>query len=248
MRVGGLCFQLVGSDSGVLPARIALPASKQRPPTIFLRMFLCEKSFRSDCGRIFFRCNATLRFRFGFSLLKTIFTTHPSNHTLMRKVFLSLFALALLSSGCASIVSKSRYPVRITSVPDKTSFTITNRDGLEVASGVAPNTVVLKSGNGFFKRAIYTIKFKKEGYEDKMVTLESDINGWYFGNIVFGGFIGLLIVDPATGAMYRISEKEVQGFLNQVTGSIGKESSPALNIMSIDEIPADMRDALIKIN
>ena len=166
----------------------------------------------------------------------------------MRKVFLSLFALALLSSGCASIVSKSRYPVRITSVPDKTSFTITNRDGLEVASGVAPNTVVLKSGNGFFKRAIYTIKFKKEGYEDKMVTLESDINGWYFGNIVFGGFIGLLIVDPATGAMYRISEKEVQGFLNQVTGSIGKESSPALNIMSIDEIPADMRDALIKIN
>lgn len=179
---------------------------------------------------------------------QAIFVTHLSNHTLMRKVFLSLFALALLSSGCASIVSKSRYPVRITSVPDKTSFTITNRDGVEVASGVTPNTVVLKSGSGFFKKAIYAIKFKKEGYEDKMITLESDINGWYFGNIVFGGFIGLLIVDPATGAMYKIGEKEVQGFLNQVTGSLGKESSPALNIMSIDEIPADMRDSLIKIN
>lgn len=30
------------------------------------------------------------------------------------------------------------------------------------------------------------------------------MDGWYFGNILFGGLIGFLIVDPATGAMYTL--------------------------------------------
>jgi len=33
---------------------------------------------------------------------------------------------------------------------------------------------------------------------------------WYLaGNIVFGGIAGWLIVDPLTGAMWRLSPKEV---------------------------------------
>ncbi|WP_174263189.1 CsgG/HfaB family protein [Citrifermentans bemidjiense] len=32
------------------------------------------------------------------------------------------------------------------------------------------------------------------------------MNGWYWGNIVFGGVIGLLIVDPATGAMWKMDD------------------------------------------
>lgn len=40
---------------------------------------------------------------------------------------------------------------------------------------------------------------------DRAVTLTTGPSGWYVGNVVFGGLIGLLIVDPATGAMWGIS-------------------------------------------
>jgi hypothetical protein len=30
------------------------------------------------------------------------------------------------------------------------------------------------------------------------------MDGWYLGNIVFGGLVGLLVVDPLTGAMWKL--------------------------------------------
>jgi hypothetical protein len=118
------------------------------------------------------------------------------------KAFVILFCAALTS--CASIVSHTHYPVRIDSAPDEASFSVVNRKGKEVATGVTPQIVTLKAGNGYFKKGIYTIHFNKPGYKESFHILEAHVNGWYFGNFGFGGVIGFLIVDPATGAMYRL--------------------------------------------
>ena len=67
---------------------------------------------------------------------------------------LSLAATLALGS-CASIVSKSRYPVAISSVPVGANITITDKHGKEVFSGVAPTAVTLKSGAGYFSKASY---------------------------------------------------------------------------------------------
>lgn len=32
------------------------------------------------------------------------------------------------------------------------------------------------------------------------------MDGWYVGNIIFGGLIGLLLVDPITGAMWKLPD------------------------------------------
>ena len=48
--------------------------------------------------------------------------------------------------------------------------------------------------------------------------IDGAINGWYFGNIIFGGLIGMLAVDPATGAMYTLSPKEVLATLHVAQG------------------------------
>ncbi len=37
--------------------------------------------------------------------------------------------------------------------------------------------------------------------------LEATLDGWYIGNIIFGGLIGFLIVDPLTGAMWKLPEQ-----------------------------------------
>ena len=47
---------------------------------------------------------------------------------------------------------------------------------------------------------------KKIGFEDKVISIESSMDGWYIANILFGGLIGMLAVDPATGAMWKLPE------------------------------------------
>ena len=76
-------------------------------------------------------------------------------------------------------------------------------------SGNTPLTVTLKKGRGYFKAERYTVHIAKDGYHARDITVEGEVNGWYFGNIIFGGLIGLLAVDPATGAMYTLKPKEV---------------------------------------
>lgn len=155
----------------------------------------------------------------------------------------------MLLASCASIVSKSRYPVAISSVPTGADVVITDRDGKEVFKGVAPTSVVLKSGAGYFRRATYKLNFSKPGFDSKTLTLESDVNGWYFGNLLFGGLIGMLIVDPATGAMYRIAEKDMQASLATTTaqGFYVPSDAKSLQIVSLDDVPTSLRDKMVPV-
>jgi hypothetical protein len=123
---------------------------------------------------------------------------------LLKICLLSIAALA--ATGCASIVSESRYPVSVTSAPSGAAYEISNEAGAVVSSGVTPNQVTLKAGAGYFDGEKYTVNYRKDGYLSKTEVLDTNMNGWYWGNIVFGGLIGMLIVDPLTGAMYRLPE------------------------------------------
>lgn len=126
----------------------------------------------------------------------------------MKKTGLLLAAVAAVSlSGCASIVSKSQYNVAVSSLPEGAAFVIKDKSGVKVHRGVTPQTVTLSSGAGYFQGATYTVDFTKEGHQPAVETLDSSLNGWYWGNIVFGGLIGLLAVDPATGAMWKLDER-----------------------------------------
>lgn len=117
----------------------------------------------------------------------------------------ALAVLAALFSGCASIVSKSQYPVAIKTSPSGANFTIRNKSGVIVHRGKTPQTVTLDAGDGYFSGATYTVDFKKANYESTSTIIDSSVDGWYsVGNILFGGIIGWLIVDPATGAMWEL--------------------------------------------
>lgn len=109
-------------------------------------------------------------------------------------------------SGCASIVSDSKPAVGVYSTPAAARYEIVNSRGIVVAQGVTPGRVLLESGRGYFKGENYKVTFRKDGYEETTVPLKTTVNGWYWGNILFGGLIGLLIVDPLTGAMYTLPD------------------------------------------
>ena len=156
-----------------------------------------------------------------------------------------LAASFIILSGCASIVSKTKYPVSIHSTPTGAKVTVTDKKGKEVFIGNTPAICTLKAGAGFFTKASYMVKFEIEGYNTKSATIDFNLDGWYFGNIIFGGLIGLLIIDPATGAMWKLSSE----FVNEtLTKSSITQEEPVLKFYSIHEIPESWKDNLIRIN
>ena len=123
----------------------------------------------------------------------------------MIKKFTLLFSILMLSA-CASIFSKAEYDVSINSSPSDANFKIINKSGDEIYSGRTPASVTLSPGDGYFSKAQYSFKFEKNGYEATSYEINPTINGWYFANIPFLNIPGLLIVDPVTGAMYKIED------------------------------------------
>ena len=77
-------------------------------------------------------------------------------------------------------------------------------------TGSTPASVSLKRGDGYFRPASYAVDFKKPGYKTKRLDIVPGFNGWYIGNLIFGGAIlGMLIVDPITGAMYTLNPNSI---------------------------------------
>ncbi len=154
------------------------------------------------------------------------------------KSFLYLFLLLFifsLSIGCASIVSKSAYPVSINSSPSEAEVSITNRKGVEIEKAITPITLSLKANEGFFKSESYSFRFTKEGYSPSFESMQASIDGWYWGNLLFGGLIGFLIVDPATGSMWKLDDN-IQADLQKdeassIAGRLSGESTKSISIM-----------------
>jgi hypothetical protein len=119
---------------------------------------------------------------------------------------LGLLASSVVLTGCASIVSKSNWPVTFKSNPPGAEITISDEYGNEIHHGTTPATITLPSDSGYFSKAKYYIDVKQAGYQENKGVLVAKINGWYFGNILFGfgSLIGFGIIDPLTGAMWKL--------------------------------------------
>ena len=159
---------------------------------------------------------------------------------------LSLILCATAITSCASIVSKSKYDVRISSTPDEATVQVLDRKGMEIFKGTTPAHVVLKCSSGYFQGAYYTIRYTKPGYLPKEIAIGSTVNGWYFGNLLFGGLIGFLIVDPLTGAMFRLERTDLNEILT-AENRTGKNQKRTLEIVDIKNIPDALRQHLVLI-
>ncbi len=110
----------------------------------------------------------------------------------------------LALTGCASIVSKSNWPVNFKSNPPGAEVVIKDNMGNEIDRGTTPTTFTLKSSDSFFSGATYYADFNLDGYQDCKKGIHADLNGWFWGNFAFGGIFGMLI-DGGTGTMYKLA-------------------------------------------
>lgn len=160
------------------------------------------------------------------------------------KSFAIIAIIGLLMPSCASIVSKTAYPVSINSNPQGATLVIKDRKGKDVYKGATPATVKLDASSSYMRGEKYEINIKAPGYAEQIVYIGAKLDGWYFGNILFGGLIGMLIVDPLTGAMYKLDDTPINITLPRESS----EANATLNIIDINSIPDDMKKNLVKIN
>jgi hypothetical protein len=152
---------------------------------------------------------------------------------------LTTLSAALLLAGCASIFNGQTQAISFQSEPTGASITVTNKAGESVHSGTTPATVTLKRGAGYFKSETYTVQYAKQGFKPKEVVVTSTMSGWYIGNILFGGLIGMLAVDPVTGGMYV--------FPDTVSAPLEAASSPSagrsieLKVVSFESLTPEVR-------
>ncbi len=164
-------------------------------------------------------------------------------------VFLGLsFILVVMFQSCASIFSASKYPVQLQSTPDRADVVITDRNGVSVFNGQTPAVVTLKAKSGFMKKAIYNIKFSKKGYSSKTYSISASLDGWYWANLLLGGVVGMLIVDPASGAMFQIDKNFIDATLSKESLSLKEKKSNELRVYDISEIPEEWKKHLVEIN
>jgi hypothetical protein len=150
-------------------------------------------------------------------------------------------SITLLLAGCASIVHGSRQDVRIQSSPGGAQVAIhdVNRERKVVFNGTTPCTASLNRGAGFFHGATYHVVVSKPGYEQFQTTINSRVSGWYAGNIGFGGLLGFLIVDPASGGMYSLEPRELSADLQGKHASFFPKEGE-LRVVLRSEVPKDL--------
>jgi hypothetical protein len=121
----------------------------------------------------------------------------------------AMLAVITFGAGCASMVDGGPAVVHINSKPTGAKVSVFDWENKPVATQTTPATLSLQRSRGYFAGERYKVVFEAPGYYPATKYIDSRINGWYFGNIFFGGVIGMFAVDPLTGAMFTLSPKDI---------------------------------------
>jgi hypothetical protein len=111
--------------------------------------------------------------------------------------------LAFILVGCATIINGTTQDVGISSMPTGAAVTVDNKP-----YGITPVIASLS------RKDNHIVKIELEGYQPFEAVMTRSASGWVFGNIVFGGVIGV-VVDAVSGGLYKLSSEQVTGILAQ---------------------------------
>jgi hypothetical protein len=117
--------------------------------------------------------------------------------TMRLHAFVALLAIQAFCSGCATLTKGASQTVTINTDPAGAMCTL-SRDGKPVAVvNPTPGSMPVEKSSGTI-----SVICKKSGFQDAAGVMASEFQAMTFGNILFGGLIGLA-VDAASGAMNK---------------------------------------------
>ena len=123
----------------------------------------------------------------------------------MRKLAVLLVPLV---AACATIMHGTTQDVGLSSTPTNARVTVDNKP-----MGNTP--VVAKLS----RKDNHIVRFELDGYQPFEATLTRRTSGWVWGNLVFGGLIGLA-VDGISGGLYKLTPEQIAGTMATPTASL----------------------------
>ena len=137
----------------------------------------------------------------------------------MRSILLAASIAAL--TGCATIMHGTSQDIGFQSSPTNAKVLV---DGLPMG-----NTPVVAK---LSRKDNHIVKMNLDGYQPFEATLTRGTSGWVWGNIVFGGLIGLA-VDAMSGGLYNLTPNQISG---QLSGGVIPQGKPPTAMVTKDGI------------
>jgi hypothetical protein len=137
-------------------------------------------------------------------------------------VCLAVFAPALVAA-CATIMHGTSQQVGINSQPVGATVVVDSQ-----TVGVTPVAAKLA------RKRIHRVTVTMPGYEPFAMVTTRKTSGWVWGNIVFGGLIGL-IVDASSGGLYDVRPEQVNAQLTR-TGAMGEARDGMIYVFLVREV------------
>jgi hypothetical protein len=132
----------------------------------------------------------------------------------MRKaiILVTSFCFLLSVTGCATIITGRTQKIPVMTNPSGAVVTIGGQKQL------SPATFILD------KQQEYVVRIEKEGYEPMEIPLRKTLNGWVFGNVVFGIFGGIIgvVIDVGNGSTMKFVPNPVE--VELITTQVGAEN------------------------
>lgn len=141
----------------------------------------------------------------------------------LTSIFLMVLTSSLLSS-CATIMHGTHQSVGIVSNPSNAAVYV-DRSFI----GQTPMIVELSRKDNHF------VRIELEGFMPYEAVFSRKLSGWVFGNIVFGGIIGLA-VDAISGGIYKLTPDQIQAelYMNHIACSMGSKDSYIAVVLKAD--------------
>lgn len=121
---------------------------------------------------------------------------------------LTIVAALFTLTACASIMHGTSQDIGISSSPTGAAVTVDN-----AGTGQTPYVAHLS------RKDTHIVKLSLPGYAPAEMTLTRKTSGWVWGNIVFGGIIGLA-VDAMAGGLYDLTPEQLTATLASQKASI----------------------------
>lgn len=140
---------------------------------------------------------------------------------MLRHLLVGALALgaATAVTGCATIIKGTSQDISVDSNPGGAQVTVTQNSGVEVFKGATPAKLSLS------KKHEYTVSVKLAGYQEARVPVTQHLSGWFFGNLLCGGLLGM-VIDAVDGAMYNLEPENVSVTLVQVAPGTAQPPPP----------------------
>ena len=151
---------------------------------------------------------------------------------LARSLGLLLIVFAAATTGCASVINGTTQEIGFRSVPSGATVSVSGQ------AAATPTTLKLSRDKD------HTATFKTEGQPDRQTNLKQKLSGAFFGNLLLGGLIGM-VVDMSNGAAYNLSPENIEmdmgtGLVREFNSSepIRTAEAPAASPLAYQAAPA----------